>query len=148
MLLPVAYGRLPRPPAYTSLVRAWTVVATVAALLGVISACATDTAPTPSIKDPQPPPRIEGADPWQPFELYTHCGIDKSLIEFDGEFWQAVGPGPLNDGNGNPPAGFGNPFDLGWIARTEDESAVYQSSRGVPLFLRRLDLQPNVGMCR
>lgn len=93
------------------------------------------------------PSRIEGADAWQPFELYTHCGTDKSLIEFDGQFWQAVGPGPLNDGSGNPPPGFGNPSDRGWIARIDDDTAAYESSEGTPLALRRLDLQPDVGMC-
>ena len=126
--------------------RVCTALWTLAALCGVLSACTTDV-PSPSNQSPQPPPPIEGAGPWQPFELYTHCGINRSLIEFDGEYWEAIGPGPLSDGSGNPPAGFGNPTDLGWIARTEADAAAFQSSRGVPLFLRRLDQQPDVGMC-
>lgn len=96
---------------------------------------------------PEPPAALEGADAWQPFELYTHCGVDRSIIEFDGEVWEAIGPGPLSDGSGNPPAGFGNPFDTGWIARTGDDTAAYQSSGGVPLFLQRLGEKPDDPPC-
>jgi hypothetical protein len=84
----------------------------------------------------------------QPFELYTHCGLDRSLIEFDGSFWEARGPGPLSDGSGNPPAGFGNPFLRGTIARTGDDSAAYVSSGGVRVVLVRLDRRPDLEPCR
>lgn len=84
----------------------------------------------------------------QPFELYTHCGIDRSLIEFDGSFWEATGPGPLSDGSGNPPPGFGNPFDRGSITRTSHDTAVFVSSDGVRLELARLDGRPDLVPCR
>lgn len=84
----------------------------------------------------------------QPFELYTHCGLDRSLIEFDGSFWEAQGPGPLSDGSGNPPPGFGNPFDRGSIARTGIDTAVFVSSGGVRLELVRLDRRPDLVPCR
>lgn len=84
----------------------------------------------------------------QPFELYTHCGLDRSLIRFDGSFWGAQGPGPLSDGSGNPPPGFGNPFDHGSIARTSVDAAVFVSSGGVRVELVRLDRRPDIVPCR
>lgn len=84
----------------------------------------------------------------QPFELYTHCGLDQASIEFDGTFWKAAGPGPLSDGSGNPPPGFGNPFDRGSIARTGNDTALFVSSQGVRLDLVRLVNRPDVPPCR
>ena len=84
----------------------------------------------------------------QPFELYTHCGLDRSLIEFDGYFWKAQGPGPLSDGAGNPPPGFDDPFDRGSITRTGNDAAVFVSSSGVRLELARLDNRPHLVPCR
>ena len=82
----------------------------------------------------------------QPFQLYTHCGLDRSLIEFDGDYWRAEGPGPVADELGAP-AGFGDPFDNGTIARTSTWTAVYISSEDVRLELTRLDERPDVLPC-
>ena len=65
------------------------------------------------------------------FHLYTHCGLDWPLaMDFDGSFWSPVGPGPASDGNGNPPAGLGNPIDRGTITLISPSLAQYRSSTG------------------
>ena len=119
-----------------------------AATLVVLAACSAEPPPS-SVVDasPAPPAPIEGAGDWVQFEIYTHCGLDRSVIEFDGEHWEATGPGPLNDGSGNPPAGFDNPSDDGWIVRIDADEAGYQSSNGVPLFLQRLEEPPEPALC-
>jgi hypothetical protein len=91
-----------------------------------------------------PPDRFR---PAEPFRLHTHCGLGWGLIEFDGAFWEVTGPGPLDDGAGNPPPGFGNPFDEGTISRLDVERATYRSSRGVVLNLERRDERPDAGAC-
>lgn len=45
-----------------------------------------------------------------PFALYTHCGIHE--LAFDGKYYVRAG-GPLDDGQGNPTAGWGNPYQRG-----------------------------------
>jgi hypothetical protein len=46
------------------------------------------------------------------FSLYTHCGIDE--LRVDGKFYERAG-GPLDDGSGNPPTGWDNPYQAGRI---------------------------------
>jgi hypothetical protein len=48
-----------------------------------------------------------------PFSLYTHCGVHE-LHTADG-WYERVG-GVLDDGNGNPPAGWDNPEQRGTLA--------------------------------
>jgi hypothetical protein len=63
------------------------------------------------------------------FRLYTHCGLDWPLaMDFDGSFWDPIGP--ASDGYGNPPAGYGNPIDQGTVTLISPTLARYQSSRG------------------
>lgn len=83
----------------------------------------------------------------EPYELLTHCGLEETPITFDGERWRAVGPGPLSDGSGNPPPGFSNPTDQGTIRRTGIDSALYVSSQGIPLELRRVEGSPPPFIC-
>jgi len=68
----------------------------------------------------------------QRFRLYTHCGLD-ALIDFAGRLWDPVGP--TSDGNGNPPPGFGNPFDDGVITLVSPVEARFVSEFGVALAL-------------
>ena len=64
------------------------------------------------------------------FQLYTHCGLDApTAIEFDASFWDLV-PGPAADNDGNPPAGYGNPYDQGTITLISPTRAQYRSSTG------------------
>ncbi len=103
--------------------------------LVVLAACGVLGVPRHSV----PPAPIPGAPDWERFKLYTHCGIDFGTIGFANEHWEATGPGPLNDGSGNPPDGFGNPWDEGWIVRLGPNDARYVSSQGVPLHLHRIE---------
>ena len=47
-----------------------------------------------------------------PYALFTHCGIER--LEVDGSVYQRVG-GLLDDGGRNPPDGWDNPEQLGWV---------------------------------
>jgi hypothetical protein len=58
--------------------------------------------------------------------LYTHCGI--AGTEFAGRDW--VAEPVLQDGNGNPPAGWGNPFQPGVMALTSPDHAEFESRDG------------------
>lgn len=53
--------------------------------------------------------------------LYTHCGI--RFADFNGTRYYA--DPPLDDGKGNPPAGWGNPAEGGFIVVTDSDHAVY-----------------------
>jgi hypothetical protein len=65
------------------------------------------------------------------FQLYTHCGLDWPIaVDFDGSFWDPAGPGPASDGNGNPPPGYGNPFDHGVMTLRSQDLAEYRSAGG------------------
>lgn len=46
-----------------------------------------------------------------PYALYTHCGINEANIA--GRWY--VADIPRSDGNGNPPPGWGNPYQPGTI---------------------------------
>jgi len=71
-------------------------------------------------------------------ELYTHCGLDwPQAMDFDGSFWDPIGPGPASDGHGDPPAGFGNPIDRGTITLISPTLAQYRSSTGTLMQWRR-----------
>jgi hypothetical protein len=66
------------------------------------------------------------------FQLYTHCGLDApTAMDFDGSFWDPVSPGPTSDGSGNPPAGYGNPYDQGTITLISPTRAQYRSRSGM-----------------
>jgi hypothetical protein len=51
-------------------------------------------------------------------------------MDFDGSFWGPVGTGPTSSGSGNPPAGYGNPIDLGTITLISPTRAQYRSRTG------------------
>jgi hypothetical protein len=72
------------------------------------------------------------------FQLNTHCGLDwPQAMDFDGSFWDPIGPGSVSDGNGNPPNGFGNPIDRGTITLISPTLAQYRSSTGTVMQWRR-----------
>jgi hypothetical protein len=48
----------------------------------------------------------------EPFSLYTHCGIHE--LTFGGRWYERVG-GALDDGQGNPPQGWDNPYQAGTL---------------------------------
>ena len=61
-----------------------------------------------------------------PFDLYTHCGI--SELKAFGKYFERVG-GTLGDGFGNPPAGWGNPYDSGTLS-VVGNAAIFRDNRG------------------
>jgi hypothetical protein len=70
----------------------------------------------------------------RPFRLYTHCGIDEALM--GNRYFEAVHP--LSDGQGNPPAGWGNPYQDGTMTLVSSTEAVFRDVAGhrVPFRLR------------
>jgi hypothetical protein len=62
----------------------------------------------------------------RPYPLYTHCGIDEARI--GGHYFEAVHP--LSDGAGNPPAGWGNPYQQGTMLLLSPAVAVFSDDAG------------------
>lgn len=104
----------------------------VVALLTVAAGCATEddsdgyrqsaTGPAQADIDDEPPygPGVEVGKTYD-YVLYTHCGIEWARL--DGVWWHA---NPLNDGNANPPPGWGNPYDAGELQVLDDRTATYR----------------------
>jgi hypothetical protein len=65
--------------------------------------------------------------------LYTHCGVEQH--GFDGSVW-LVDP-PLDDGQGNPPPGWGGVGTDGTFTLTEADRAVFRSTNGNTAQFRR-----------
>lgn len=63
--------------------------------------------------------------------LATHCGIDE--LQHQGYWYERVG-GVLDDGNGNPPAGWNTPAQLGRLSALDDDQpptrVVYTDDQG------------------
>jgi len=72
------------------------------------------------------PPATRPAAKQVSYDLYTHCGIDEARI--DGRYYEAVHP--LNDGSGNPPAGWGNPYQAGTMTLVSSAEAVFTDRAG------------------
>jgi hypothetical protein len=67
-----------------------------------------------------------------PFDLYTHCGVRGADL---GGVWFAVGP-PLVEGAGNPPSGWGNPYQHGTVTLLTADRAVFRDDAGHEVVLR------------
>jgi hypothetical protein len=76
----------------------------------------------------------------EPYRLYTHCGIQWARI--DGTFWRAWQP--LSDGNGNPPTGWGNPFQEGTLIFRSRTTARFISPAGSVTFKRTQRTRPPI----
>lgn len=61
------------------------------------------------------------------FDLYTHCGIREAKIGSDFYAASAV----LDDGNGNPPTGWGNPYQVGSMTVYADGTAHFSAPGGL-----------------
>jgi hypothetical protein len=61
-----------------------------------------------------------------PYSLYTHCGIREARI--GGTYF--VADQPLDDGQGNPPPGWGNPYQSGTVSTPSPLVAVFRDSVG------------------
>jgi hypothetical protein len=66
------------------------------------------------------------------YQLYTHCGIDEARI--GSRYFEAVHP--LSDGNGNPPAGWGNPDQQGTMTMLSSSEALFRDHAGHHVLFR------------
>lgn len=60
------------------------------------------------------------------YSLYTHCGVLSAT--FNGQTFYAAPP--LSDGQGNPPRGWGNPYDAGRLTVTSETTVDFQDASG------------------
>jgi hypothetical protein len=112
-----------------------TLIRTAVALVlaaGALAGCSgTDEPATadrdPGSADPRPGPEGLGGTPEAvPYQLYTHCGIDEARL--GSTYYEAVTP--LSDGAGNPPEGWDNPVQEGWMTVVSDGRAVFTDDAG------------------
>ncbi|WP_427134882.1 hypothetical protein [Pseudarthrobacter sp. S9] len=96
-------------------------IAAAADALAVLSGCAP---PAASTNDPSATPTTTAASSI-PFSLYTHCGIYETQVLHT--FF--VADQPLDDGHGNPPAGWANPYQPGTIT-VAGSKAVFHDDTG------------------
>jgi len=61
-----------------------------------------------------------------PYDLYTHCGIYYARI--GNRYYEAARP--LSDGSGNPPPGWGNPYQAGTMTLVSPAEAVFTDKAG------------------
>jgi hypothetical protein len=83
------------------------------------------------------PPYGSGTEVGQTYDyvMYTHCGIEWTRI--DGVWWRTADP--LNDGNANPPSGWGNPYDDGELHIVDEDTAVYRGGPDAEVEFARTD---------
>ena len=60
------------------------------------------------------------------YDLLTHCGIREALIQ---DQYYVASPA-LDDGNGNPPKGWDNPYDSGTMTVNPDNTADFSDAAG------------------
>jgi hypothetical protein len=96
-------------------------IAAAATTLAVLSGCAAPAAPQSNV--PTSPTTTAASS--VPFALLTHCGIYEARVQ--AAFFAA--DQPLDDGHGNPPAGWGNPYQSGTIT-VEGSRAVFHDDSG------------------
>jgi hypothetical protein len=96
----------------------------------VSSAPATQPAATPlppeAVFHPNPASAPVSIGSSEPFQIYTHCGV--TYADFDGKSFYA--DPILDDGSGNPPNGWGNPFDNGTMTLKDQNTAQFMDGSG------------------
>jgi hypothetical protein len=60
------------------------------------------------------------------YRLFTHCGVRSANVNGTTFFAQP----PLDDGSGNPPAGWGNPYDDGSLTLVDEHDVVFRDPAG------------------
>jgi|HubBroStandDraft_2_1064218.scaffolds.fasta_scaffold95917_2 hypothetical protein len=77
-------------------------------------------------------PAVVTAGSPHPYQLYTHCGIDEARMGT--RYFKAVTP--LSDGHGNPPPGWGNPFQRGTMTTLSPTTALFTDQAGHRVLFR------------
>jgi hypothetical protein len=96
-----------------------------------LAACGSPAAPPASPGRPSHVRAAAAGSP-QPYQLYTHCGIDEARIGH--AYFEAVHL--LSDGQGNPPPGWGNPYQPGTMTRLSPTTAVFRDHAGHRVLFR------------
>ena len=81
-----------------------------AAVAGVIAGCASASSPR-SVPPVSARPSAAETPKSVSYDLFTHCGIQYARV--GNRYYQAIPP--LSDGSGNPPPGWGNPYQPGTL---------------------------------
>lgn len=122
------------------------------ALALLLSACAATPPPTPQslgggwVRYFAQSHPVEANQPTQ-IVLYTHCGLQQTLIDFAGALWEPVGL-PQGDGGLNaPPALVNDPQDRGTITLLTDDNAVYHAETGRTILLRAVGRSRDLMVC-
>jgi hypothetical protein len=63
----------------------------------------------------------------EPYKLYVHCGIREDRI---GDTFYAATP-VMDDGSGNPPKGWDNPYQTGTMTVYDDGTARFTATGGL-----------------
>jgi hypothetical protein len=90
----------------------------------ITAGCA--SASTPRVSVPPPIPVRTTAPKSVPYNLYTHCGI--AYAKVGNRYYQASVP--LSDGSGNPPSGWGNPYQHGTLTFVSPTRAIFTDKAG------------------
>ncbi len=91
----------------------------------ILAACGGPAAPVAGPAGPSATEAAYAGRP-QPYQLYTHCGIDEARI--GDHYFAAVHP--LSDGHDNPPPGWGNPYQQGTMTLLSPAGAVFRDNAG------------------
>jgi hypothetical protein len=103
-----------------------------AVVAGVLVACGSGpAAPVTSPARSSAPAATAVGSP-QPYQLYTHCGIDEARI--GNRYFEAVYP--LSGGQDNPPPGWGNPYQQGTMTLLSPTEAVFRDRAGHQVLFR------------
>jgi hypothetical protein len=102
--------------------------AIVAGVIVAVALAACGSGPAAQVTAPAAPATAAAAAAGspQPYRLYTHCGIDEARLGH--RYFEAVPP--LSDGQGNPPAGWGNPYQPGTMTLLSPAEAVFRDRAG------------------
>jgi hypothetical protein len=101
--------------------RKWCRQATAALAAGLLAGCASAASPAAA-----PAARTTTTPKPVPYNLYTHCGIDYAQV--GNRYYEATPP--LSDGSGNPPPGWGNPYQPGTMTVISATQAVFTDKAG------------------
>ncbi|GGI02836.1 hypothetical protein GCM10007170_45470 [Arthrobacter liuii] len=90
-------------------------------LSAVLAACSGPGRPITEAASESPSPIAPGV----PAMLYTHCGIKELRVD-DMFFLAEI---PLDGGGGNPPQGWGNPYQAGTVT-VSGSNAIFRDDKG------------------
>lgn len=116
-------------------------VALVAMTMLACSGWSTDVVDGPAAEDvADEAPYGAGAEIGRTYDyvLLAHCGVHWARI--DGVWWETQ---LLDDGNANPPDGWGNPWDAGTLVMLDENIAEYIGGPGITVTFERTEfVQP------